>query len=182
MGPMRSFRSLSPSPFFDQVEMEGEVSRKQARPWAALIVIGCLHSAEFISLLDFPIPAFSHRLFEGGVRQEVALGRFESEIFTAIGVKMSSCTARTPSGIPRKGGRRKDAGRRRKGHTIHVEDGFHGLAHFLPNKFCGRPCTTRGLAAEASLRKDRERARTCLCGRYLGNMMQVRVIVRKASP
>ena len=64
MGPMRSFRSLSPSPFFDRVEMEGEVSRKQARPWAALIVIGCLHSAEFISLFDSPIPAFSHRFFE----------------------------------------------------------------------------------------------------------------------
>ena len=67
MGPMRSFRSLSPSPFFDRVEMEGEVSRKQARPWAgALIVIGCLHSAEFISLLDSPILAFSHRFFERG--------------------------------------------------------------------------------------------------------------------
>ena len=67
MGPMRSFRSLSPSPFFDRVEMEGEVSRKQARPWAgALIVIGCLHSAEFISLLDSPIPAFSHKFFVRG--------------------------------------------------------------------------------------------------------------------
>ena len=64
MGPMRSFRSLSPSPFFDRVEKEGVVSRKQARPWAALIVIGCLHSAEYISMLDSPIHAFSHRFFK----------------------------------------------------------------------------------------------------------------------
>ena len=70
MGPMRSFRSLSPSPFFDRqwrrVEIEGEVSRKQAWPWAALIVIGCLHSAEYIYMLVSPILAFSHRFFKRG--------------------------------------------------------------------------------------------------------------------
>ena len=65
-----------------------------------------------------------------------------------------------------KKGRKEARMEGRVGHSIHVEDEFHGLAHFLPNKFSGWLTSSPsrvGLVSEsrgqATLRKDPKRGR-----------------------